>query len=58
MGFVGCGAARKIVTLVKLVHPGQIHVARKAVGIAGRRIAEARRGTTTGPEGCGQEVRN
>ena len=30
----------------------------EAGGIASGRIAEARRGTTPGPEGCGQEVRN
>ena len=41
-------------------HPDQAYPpgTEKAKTIAGGCIAQARRGTTSGPKGCGQEVRN
>ena len=41
-------------------HPDEAYspVTEKAKTIAGGCIAQARRGTTSGPKGCGQEVRN
>ena len=41
-------------------HPDEAHspVTEKAKTIAGGCLAQARRGTTSGPKGCGQEVRN
>ena len=41
-----------------LAHPDKACITKEAGGIAGRRLAEARRGATSGPEGCGQDVRN
>ena len=38
--------------------PAYSPVTEKAKTIAGGCIAQARRGTTSGPKGCGQEVRN
>ena len=41
-------------------HPDEVYstVIKKAKTIAGGCLAQARRGTTSGPKGCGQEVRN